>query len=75
MAGPAVVATDFEARCVYRSAQRPSYTSWVSFFPGPDGEWYLGLEEVTLPDPPLPQCTPAQWHAMSCRWATTSRST
>ncbi|MFH1570554.1 MAG: sialidase family protein [Gemmatimonadota bacterium] len=57
-------AVDFESRRVYASAQRPSYTSWVSFFPGLDGHWHIGCEEVTRPDPPLPQCGPQQWQAM-----------
>lgn len=45
-AGPAVRATDFKSAKVYQSAEHPSYTSWVSFFPGEHGQWYLGCEEV-----------------------------
>ncbi|MDA0748162.1 MAG: sialidase family protein [bacterium] len=61
---PAVVVTQFESRKVYQSKQRPSYTSWVSFFPDHEGNWYIGCEEVTRPQNPLPQCTPEQWFAM-----------
>ena len=60
----AVRAVDFQSREVYRSAHAPGYTSWVSFFPGERGQWYLTCEEVTRPEPPLPQCTPEQWYAM-----------
>lgn len=62
---PTVQADAFEAREIYRSAQRPGYTSWVSFFPGPQGKWYLTCEEVTRPDHPLPGATPQQFHEMS----------
>src|SRR5262245_58593486 len=62
---PAVRAIEFESRKVYQSAQRPSYTSWVSFFPGEKGQWYLTCEEVTRPEKPLPQCTRQQWYEMS----------
>ena len=61
---PAVSATSFESRQIYQSPQRPSYASWVSFFPGERGQWYLTCEEVTRPDKPLPQCTPEQWFGM-----------
>src|SRR5262249_17916598 len=64
-ARPAVEALEFESRKVYQSSQRPSYTSWVSFFPGEPGQWYLTCEEVTRPDKPLPQCTRQQWYEMS----------
>ncbi|MAE63040.1 MAG: hypothetical protein CMJ18_02105 [Phycisphaeraceae bacterium] len=47
---PAVRAVDFESREVYHGAQTPGYTSWVSFFPGERGQWYLTCEEVTRPD-------------------------
>lgn len=57
-----VRATGFESRFVYRSAQRPSYTSWVSFFPGERGQWYLTCEEVTRPAQPLPRLSPARWY-------------
>ena len=60
----AVRAIEFESRKVYQSKHRPSYTSWVSFFPGERGQWYLTCEEVTRPDKPLPQCTPEQWYEM-----------
>jgi hypothetical protein len=50
--GPAVRAVDFQSRKVYQSKQRPSYTSWATFFPGEKGQWYLGCEEVTTPDKP-----------------------
>src|ERR1043166_7236307 len=48
-ATPAVRATDFRSTKVYQSSQHPSYTSWVSFFPGEHRQWYLGCEEVTTP--------------------------
>ena len=63
-ASPAVRATDFESRRVYQSSQRPSYTSWVSFFPGERGQWYLTCEEVTRPEEPLPQCSREDWFRM-----------
>src|SRR5438876_8625067 len=62
---PAAQAIAFESRKVYQSQQRPSYTSWVSFFPGEKGQWYLTCEEVTTPDKPLPRCTRRQWYEMS----------
>jgi len=62
---PAVRAVDFESRNVYQSDRPPGYTSWVSFFPGERGQWYLTCEEVTRPDKPLPQCTRQQWFEMS----------
>lgn len=60
----AVRAVDFESRKVYQSDQRPSYTSWVSFFPGEEGQWYISCEEVTRPEVPLPQCSPEEWFGM-----------
>jgi hypothetical protein len=62
---PAVRAVAFESRRVYQSQHHPGYTSWVSFFPGERGQWYLTCEEVSLPDPPLAQCTRQQWHEMA----------
>ena len=61
---PAVRAVGFESRKVYQSKQQPSYTSWVSFFPGERGQWYLTCEEVTLPAKPLPQCSRQHWYEM-----------
>jgi len=61
---PAVRAVDFTSRKVYHSSRTPGYTSWVSFFPGERGQWYLTCEEVTRPEKPLPQCTPQQWFEM-----------
>src|SRR5262245_44701926 len=58
----AVRAIDFESRPVYRSSQRPSYTSWVSFFPGERNQWYLTCEEVTRPERPLPRLSPQRWY-------------
>jgi len=58
----AVRAVDFESRPVYRSLQRPSYTSWVSFFPGERNQWYLTCEEVTRPERPLPRLSPQRWY-------------
>ncbi|MFH1006923.1 MAG: sialidase family protein [Candidatus Latescibacterota bacterium] len=60
-----VRARDFESRRIYHSAQTPGYTSWVSFFPGERGQWYLTCEEVTSVDPPLPRCTREQYYEMS----------
>jgi len=62
---PAVRAVDFVSQQIYKSQQSPSYTSWVSFFPGERGQWYLTCEEVTRPETPLPQCTRQQWYEMS----------
>jgi len=62
---PAVRAVEFESRKVYQSSQRPSYTSWVSFFPGEEGRWYVTCEEVTRPEKPLPQCSREQWYEMA----------
>ena len=61
---PAVRAVDFTSRKVYHSAQTPGYTSWVSFFPGERGQWYLTCEEVTRPASPLPRSTAQQWFQM-----------
>ncbi|HYV27171.1 MAG TPA: hypothetical protein VFA77_06535, partial [Candidatus Eisenbacteria bacterium] len=54
---PAVLATHFQSRKVYQSPERPSYTSWASFFPGGSGEWYLGFVEMTRPDNPQPRAS------------------
>lgn len=62
---PAVRAVDFESRKVYQSSQHPGYSSWVSFFPGERGQWYIGCEEVTRPATPLPRATTQQWYEMS----------
>lgn len=64
-AGPAFRAAGFESLKVYQSEQRPSYTSWVSFFPGERGQWYLTCEEVTRPKKPLPQVSREKWQAMN----------
>lgn len=56
-----VIAKDFESRVVYRSKYRPGYTSWVSFFPGVNGRWYLTCEEVTTPNPPLTRMSPERF--------------
>ncbi len=55
---PAVEAVDFQSRVVYRSEREPHYAAWTSFFPGEDGKWYIGCEEVSLPGTPLPQSSP-----------------
>lgn len=60
----AVVATEFEARRVYESSHRPGYTSWVSFFPGERGQWYLTCEELSIPAEPLAPVTPQAWYEM-----------
>lgn len=63
-ADPAVEAIDFTSQEVYRPVREPHYAAWVSFFPGEHGQWYLGCEEVSLPDKPLPQASPDSWHGM-----------
>lgn len=62
---PAVEAVEFQPRLVYRSEREPHYAAWVSFFPGDQGKWYLGCEEVSLPDPPLPQASPESIYGMA----------
>jgi len=59
-ASPAVRAVDFQSRKIYQSKQDPRYTSWVSFFPGERGQWYLTCEEVTRPEHPLRGSSPQQ---------------
>ncbi|MEO6436067.1 MAG: sialidase family protein, partial [Tepidisphaeraceae bacterium] len=45
--------TDFHSMMIYQSKQRPSYTSWASFFPGnKPGEWYINCVEMTTPAKP-----------------------
>ena len=61
----AVVATDFGSRVAYHSKQTPGYTSWVSFFPGERGQWYLACEEVTRPEKPLPKISRERWYEMA----------
>jgi hypothetical protein len=58
--GSAVLAVDFQSQRIYQSRQHPSYTSWVSFFRGEQGQWYIGCEEVTTPDEPQPRAS-KQW--------------
>ncbi|MBI85977.1 MAG: hypothetical protein CMJ81_22505 [Planctomycetaceae bacterium] len=60
----AVVAVDFESQVVYRSQRPPGYAAWVSFFPGENGQWYIGCEEVSRPEQPLPQTSPESWFGM-----------
>ena len=60
----AVRAVDFLSRKIYQSRQSPSYTSWVSFFPGERGQWYLTCEEVTRSEQPLPGSTPQHLYEM-----------
>ena len=60
--GDAVRATEFASRVVYRASQRPGYTSWVSFFPGERGQWYLTCEEVSRPERPLPRLSRQRWY-------------
>ncbi len=62
---PAVEAVAFTSRPIYRSKHHPGYTSWVSFFPGERGQWYVTCEEVTRPDPPPPKCSREQWFEMA----------
>jgi hypothetical protein len=63
-AQPSVEAIDFHSQVVYRAAGPPHYAAWVSFFPGSEGRWYIGCEEVTRPAKPLPQATPEHWFGM-----------
>ena len=63
-AEPAVRAVDFESRVVYRPPRDPFYACWVSFFPGENGQWYLGFEEVSRPAEPLPRSSAEHWFAM-----------
>lgn len=61
---PAVQAVDFQSTKVYESAKEPGYSSWVSFFPGEKGQWYLTCEEVSKPEKPLPRATRDQFYSM-----------
>lgn len=61
---PAVEATNFQSQVVYRSSRKPGYAAWASFFPGEKGEWYIGCEEVSLPERPLPQASPEHFFGM-----------
>lgn len=61
---PAVEAVSFTSTKVYESAKEPGYTSWVSFFPGEKGQWYLTCEEVSMPEKPLQRATREQFYAM-----------
>jgi hypothetical protein len=65
VAQPAVEAVDFHSQKIYQPSKTPHYAAWVSFFPGHDGRWYLGCEEVSLPDEALPQTSPQKWHEMA----------
>src|ERR1043166_5379230 len=62
---PSVRASDFHSTKVYQSSQHPSYTSWISFFPGEHGQWYLGCEEVTTPKQPVERASKEWVHGMS----------
>src|SRR6185295_11650971 len=62
---PAVRAANFQSRKIYQSPQRPSYTSWASFFPGKPDEWYLGFVEITTPDKPQPRASKEFVYEMS----------
>ena len=59
-----VDAVAFESRRIYDPPNPPHYACWACMFPGERGQWYIAYEEVTRPDKPLPQCTPAQWAAI-----------
>ena len=61
--GSAVRALNFKSTEIYRSPQRPSYTSWVSFFPDASGNWYLTCEQVTRPDKPFPRMSREQYYS------------
>ena len=54
-------AEGFKEHRVYESAREPGYTSWVSFFPGWNREWYITCEEVYEPEKPLTQASPEFW--------------
>lgn len=64
-AEPAVEAVEFQSRVVYRSSREPHYAAWTSFFPGEKGQWFIGCEEVSRPDKPLPPTSPEKWHQMA----------
>lgn len=57
-AASTVRAVGFESRLVYQPRQRPGYACWVSFFPGPNGRWYIGCVEQMRVEPPRPASTP-----------------
>jgi hypothetical protein len=67
--GPAVRAVDFKSQKIYQSPQRPSYTSWVSLFPGAGkhrDDWNLGFVEITTPPtPPTSRATTQFVYEMS----------
>ena len=63
-AEPAVEAIQFKSQVVYRSERPPGYAAWVSFFPGQEGRWYIGCEEVSRPAQPLPPTSPEHWFGM-----------
>ena len=67
-AEPSVRAVDFESRKVCQSSQHPGYTSWVSFFPGERGQWYIGCgrsltaaSSAALHDSAVVRDVAAQW--------------
>lgn len=60
----AVEAVDVQRREVYRSAHKPAYTSWVSLFPGHNGEWYISCEEVYATKPPQEKASLDDWYRM-----------
>jgi hypothetical protein len=64
----AVKATDFVSHKIYQSKERPSYTSWASFFPGSGDDrnaWYLGFVEITKPKGPTTRATTQFVYEMS----------
>jgi hypothetical protein len=63
-AEPSVEAVDVKSQVIYRPERAPHYAAWASFFPGEKGQWYIGCEEVSLPDKPLPQSSPEHWYGM-----------
>ena len=54
---------DFSESKVYESEREPGYTSWVSFFPGNSGEWYISCEEICVPETPMPKLSREEWFA------------
>ena len=62
---PAIRAKKFASHGIYHSSQTPGYSSWVSFFAGERGQWYIGLEEVRKPEEPLPKASRQSWYEVS----------
>lgn len=61
--GANVRAIGFERRVIFRSAGKPGVVTTISFFPGERGKWYIGCEELSLPERPLPRASRDHWYA------------